>query len=141
MEKTMHSAANSFSREISSHFDSYFEKYELATSYVEMLLILLNEQKISQNELAKNMNLAPSTITRFANKLVKKDLVIKKKEGRTAVIALSKKGLSLAPEMSNQYDRAVMDLQEVLGEKYVHTIKPLLLHGAGLLREKSEDGE
>lgn len=132
----MHSAANSFSREISSHFDSYFKEYDLATSYIELLLILLNEDEISQNDLAEDMNLAPSTITRFINKLLKMGLVKKKKVGRTAVITLSEKGHTLAPELNRQYDKAVTDLQNILGEKYVHTIKPLLLHGAGLLKQQ-----
>lgn len=134
----MHSAANSFSREITSHFDSRFKEYNLATSYVELLLLLLNKDEISQNDLAKEMNLAPSTITRFVNKLVKKGLVQKKKEGRTAIITLSKKGDALTPELKAHYDEAISDLQKVLGDKYVHTTNELLRYGVDLLKEKSK---
>lgn len=133
----MHSAANSFSREISRHFDSYFEEYDLATSYVELLLILLDKEEQSQNDLAEEMNLAPSTITRFVNKLVKKGLAQKKKDGRTAVITLSRKGQVLAPKLKSSFDNAVKELEEILGEKYVHTTKELLLHGANRIRESS----
>lgn len=134
----MHSAANSFSREITRHFDSYFENYNLATSYVELLLILREKEESSQNDLADDMNLAPSTITRFMNKLVKKGLVQKKKDGRTAVITLSKKGQSLIPELKNRFDNAVADLESILGEKYVHTTKELLLHGTSLFQKHGE---
>lgn len=135
----MHSAANSFSREISRHFDSCFEEYDLATSYVELLLILLEKEALSQNEVAEGMNLAPSTITRFVNKLVKKDLVQKKKAGRTAIITLSKKGQTLAPKLETLYDNALQDLENMLGEKYVHTTTELLLHGTNLLKENSSE--
>lgn len=132
----MHSASNSFSREITRHFDSYFEEYDLATSYVELLLILYNQDELSQNDLAGEMKLAPSTITRFVNKLVKKGLVQKKKVGRTALITLSKKGEDQLPTLKRAFDNAVNDLIGILGDKYVHTTKELLLHGARLLKEE-----
>lgn len=131
----MHSASNSFSREVTRHFDSYFEEYDLATSYVELLLILHDQDELSQNDLADEMKLAPSTITRFVNKLVKKGLVKKKKVGRTAVITLSKKGEDQLPALKRRFDDAVNDLKDILGTKYVHTTKELLLHGVNLLKE------
>jgi DNA-binding MarR family transcriptional regulator len=132
----MHSASNSFSREITRHFDSYFEEYDLATSYVELLLILYDQDELSQNDLAEEMKLAPSTITRFVNKLVKKGLVQKNKVGRTAVITLSKKGEDQLPTLKRAFDSAVRDLKGILGDKYVHTTKELLLHGTRLLKEE-----
>lgn len=135
----MHSAANTFSREITRYFDSYFKEYDLATSYVELLLILLEKEESSQNDIADDMNLAPSTITRFVNKLVEKGLLQKKKDGRTAVIELSKKGRSLVPELKRSFNNAVADLESILGEKYVYTTKELLLHGTNLLQEHSEE--
>lgn len=132
----MHSASNSFSREITRHFDSYFEEYDLATSYVELLLIIYDQDELSQNDLAEEMKLAPSTITRFVNKLVKKGLVQKNKVGRTAVITLSKKGEDQLPPLKRAFENAVRDLKGILSDKYVHTTKELLLHGARLLKEE-----
>ncbi|MCG2590285.1 MarR family winged helix-turn-helix transcriptional regulator [Rhodohalobacter sulfatireducens] len=132
----MHSAANLFSREITRHFDSYFEEYDLATSYVELLLILYDQDELSQNDLAEEMKLAPSTITRFVNKLVKKGLIQKKKVGRTAVITLSKKGEDELPTLKRAFDNAVSDLEAILGNKFVHTTKGLLIHGTALLKQK-----
>lgn len=134
----MHSAANTFSREITRHFDSYFEEYDLATSYVELILILQGKDELSQNDLADEMKLAPSTITRFVSKLVKKGIVQKKKVGRTAVITLSKKGRELIPALKRNFDNAVKDLEAILGDKYVHTTKELLLHGVTLLKQSGD---
>jgi len=131
----MHSASNLFSREITRHFDSYFEEYELATSYVELLLILYEKDELPQNDLAVELNLAPSTITRFVKKLQKDDWVEKKKVGRSALISLSDKGRALSPTLKERFETAQEDLRRVLGDKYVHTTKELLLHGLSLLRE------
>jgi len=131
----MHSASNLFSREITRHFDSYFEEYELATSYVELLLILHEQDELPQNDLAVELNLAPSTITRFVKKLQKDDWVEKKKVGRSALISLSDKGRALSPTLKERFETAQEDLRRVLGDKYVHTTKELLLHGLSLLRE------
>ena len=135
----MHSAANLFSREISRHFDSYFTEFNLATSYAELLLILFEHEELSQNDLAEEMKLAPSTITRFVNKLVKKGLVEKNKVGRTAVITLSQEGQAVSPALKNSFENAVKDLENILGEKYVHTTKELLLHGSILLKENGDE--
>ena len=132
----MHSAANLFSRDITRHFDSYFEELNLSTSYVELLLILFEREEVSQNDLAEEMKLAPSTITRFVNKLVKKGLVEKKKVGRTAVITLSPEGEELTPTLKQSFENAVNDLKSILGNKFVYTTKELLLHGSNLLKEK-----
>lgn len=137
----MHLASNTFSREITRHFDSYFEEYGLTTSYVELLLILQDQDELSQNDLADKMKLAPSTITRFVNKLVKKGLIEKKKVGRTAIITLSRKGQVLSLALKRSFDSAVNDLERIMGKKYVHTTKELLLHGANLLKESGDREE
>jgi len=131
----MHSATNSFSREISQFFDAYFESYELATSYIELLLLLHEHEKLSQKEIAEQMNLAPSTITRFIKKLEKKGLTSKEKDGRSALIVLSENGKKTATEMGKAYSRAKADLEKILGEKFVSTTEQLLEHGAALLKE------
>ncbi|TVR15127.1 MAG: MarR family transcriptional regulator [Balneolaceae bacterium] len=133
--KAMHAITNSFSREISRHFDSYFEEYNLATSYIELILLVWKEGEISQKELAKRMNLAPSTITRFVQKLVKSGFVEKNKDGRIVSIKLTNNAKATAQKMHSSYKKAVQDLKEKLGEKFVSTTEQLLEHGTSLLVE------
>ena len=126
----MHLAINSFSREISQFFDAYFEPYNLATSYIELLLLVEKHEKITQKKIAEEMNLAPSTITRFIKKLEKQGLTDKEKDGRTALIVLSEDGKKLVSELSERYEKAISDLKNKLGEKFVDTTEQLLKHGA-----------
>ena len=133
--KIMHAITNSFSREISQHFDSYFEEYNLATSYIELILLVQQEGVLTQKELAEKMNLAPSTITRFVQKLVKTGYVEKSKDGRVATIKLTANAESAAKKMRRSYEKAVHDLKEKLGEKFVDTTEQLLQHGTALLTQ------
>lgn len=134
----MHAITNSFSREISQHFDSYFEEYNLATSYIELILLVQEEGKVTQKELADRMNLAPSTITRFVQKLEKTGFVEKSKDGRIATIKLTISAESVAENMRQSYEQAVQDLKEKLGEKFVDTTDQLLQHGTELLIQVKE---
>lgn len=134
----MHFTVNSFNREISRLFDGYFEKDSLATSYIELLLLLQKEPELSQNVIAENMNLAASTITRFIRKLEKQNLVEKQKKGRSIEVQLTKKGREKCNDFQKKYDAATRELEEILGEKYVSTMEQLLEHGVEQLRKKDK---
>lgn len=132
----MHAITNSISREITGFYDAYFKEDKLATSYIELLLLIEDYEKISQKVIAKKMNLAPSTITRFINKLVKQGLISRRMDGRISYIALSDEGLKQVPGLRAKYEQAESDLKEILGSKYVDTTKQLLAHGASLLQSR-----
>ncbi len=130
----MHAITNSISREITRFYDEYFKEDKLATSYIELLLLIEDYEKISQKVIANKMNLAPSTITRFINKLVKRGLISRMMDGRISYIALSDEGVKRVPDLRVKYEQAESDLKELLGSKYVDTTKQLLAHGAALLQ-------
>ncbi len=132
----MHAITNSISREITGFYDAYFKEDKLATSYIELLLMIEDYEKISQKVIATKMNLAPSTITRFLNKLIKKKLVSKKMDGRISYVVLSELGKKVVPKLREKYEQADEDLKEILGSRYVDTTKQLLIHGAALLKDR-----
>lgn len=129
----MHAEANRFSREISSFFDAYFKDEKLATSYIELILFVEESGDTTQKEIAEKMSLAPSTITRFINKLEKSGLVLKKMDGRSAQVMLTKKGVKAAPGLREKYKQAEADLKELLGDKFVNTTRQLLDHGSEIM--------
>lgn len=125
----MHAILNSFSRDVTRLFDGYFKEYKLATPFVELLIHIHKNEKLSQKELAERMNLAPSTITRFINKLQIRGFIEKKMNGRMAYITLSEKGNERIPHLIESYRKAEETLRKKLGEKFVHTTEQLLKHG------------
>jgi DNA-binding MarR family transcriptional regulator len=134
----MHFTVNSFAREIGKIFDDYIKPLGVATSYAELLMLLSENDGLQQQEIADEMNLAPSTITRFIAKLEKEQLVKKrKKTGRSDVI-LTEKGAIKTAQIKNKYADAVKELEERLGEKFVATTEQLLRHGADQLMQRDE---
>ncbi len=133
----MHNEANRFSREISSFFDAYFEEEKLATSYIEILLMINEAGSANQKWIAEKMDLAPSTITRFIHRLEKLGIVKKEVDGRMAKISLTKKGLKMAPALGAKYEKAESDLKELLGEKFVDTTRQLLDHGSEIIQKRA----
>ncbi|TVQ03303.1 MAG: MarR family transcriptional regulator [Balneolaceae bacterium] len=132
----MHAILNSFNRDVSKLFDNFFREYNLATPFVELLVHIHEDEKLSQKELSERMNLAPSTITRFIHKLQKRGLVEKKMNGRMAYITLTEKGKNLVPDLISTYQKAEETLHKKLGEKFVHTTGQLLMHGSEQLKIK-----
>lgn len=137
----MHAEANRFSRELSRYFDSCFEGEKLAAPYAELMLTLKESGEVGQTELAERHHLAPSTITRFLAKLEKRGWVEKKASGRMVQAGLTAEGLRKAEELEKIYQKALAGLQEILGRKYVETLKPLLHHGSQLMADAAAGKE
>jgi len=136
----IHKTTNVFSRELSAYFDERCSEFGLATSYIElMLLVRAFDGDATQKVLAEKMNLAPSTITRFMSKLIKNGLVKKTREGREVVITLSAKGKKEAEKMDRVYKKAESDLRQKLGGQFVETTEKLLEHGLTELIKERKD--
>lgn len=136
----MHATINSFSREISSFFDNHFKDEDLATSYIELLILLLDYDALPQQQIAEKMNLAPSTITRFVKKLEKRGYILKKKEEGMVKVLLSDDGVKAAKRFRKSYRSAVKSLKSVLGNKFVETTEQLLGHGVTLMKDAEQQG-
>lgn len=137
--ESFHSKTNTFSRNLTSFFDERLEQFGLATSYVELMILLKRSDDFSQKELAQNLSLAPSTITRFIDKLEKQGYVKKERKGREAYAGLTKNGRIVSEEMESVYQSAVDDLKEIVGEKFVITVGKLLDFGNGVLKEDASE--
>lgn len=132
---TFHHTLNSFAREISSYFDEIFKSTGLSTSYIELLMFLHDMDGSSQKELAEILHLAPSTITRFIEKLEKKKLVKKSRSGREIEIELSPQGEAVVNDAIQKYHTAETELKDKLGLQYVETTSKLLDHGLELMKK------
>lgn len=131
---TFHSTVNSFSRTLTAYFDDQLSEFGLATSYAELMILMKENEQMSQKEIADFLSLAPSTVTRFVEKLQKKGFVSKTRDGRQVSIQLTKKGVDVADEMETAYEEAVENLRTLVGDKYLDTIEKLLSYGNSELK-------
>jgi len=135
---TFHSRTNTFSRNLTAFFNEKLSSVGLATSYVELMILLKKKEDYSQKALAEDLSLAPSTITRFINKLEKKGYVDKARKGREAYVKLTDEGLKITSEMEKAYQAAADELNEIFGDKFMITVGKLLEFGNGVLEELEE---
>lgn len=138
---TFHSSVNSFSRTLTSFFDERLSRFNLATSYIELMILMKENESVTQKEIADKLSLAPSTITRFVDKLKKEGYLTKKRDGRNMTIELTDKGRSVSSEMDNAYQAVVEEVRGLMGDKYLETVGKLLEYGSTELDNLgAEDG-
>jgi DNA-binding MarR family transcriptional regulator len=125
-----HSSVNSFSRTLSSYFDEKLSRFNLATSYIELMILMKENDSVTQKEIADHLSLAPSTITRFVDKLKKEGYLTKKRDGRNVTIQLTETGVQTSSEMEAEYRSAVGEIRELMGDKYIETVGKLLDYGS-----------
>lgn len=85
---------------------------------------------VTQKEIADHLSLAPSTITRFVDKLKKEGYLTKKRDGRNVTIQLTETGVQTSSEMEAEYRSAVGEIRELMGDKYIETVGKLLDYGS-----------
>src|SRR5690554_2279013 len=77
--------------------DDEFAKCGLPPNGAFLLLAVLEEEGINQKKLGETLHLQPSTVTRLIEKLVNKDVIYNRVEGRSSLIYSTDKGKALEP--------------------------------------------
>ncbi len=115
-EHCLYFAANTLARKISKLADEAFVPVGIPASYAYLLIYIQGNPSALQSELADGMHLKPSTITRFVDKLVKADLIVRKKEGRVVTVSLTNKGEEVIPKITSALKNLHDRYCELLGE-------------------------
>ncbi len=88
-------------------------------SYAFILTLVDREPGIMPTGLADALNLAPSTITRFLDKLEHQGLLERRAEGRTARVYLTERGVALRPTIESAWTSLYSRYVAALGEEAV----------------------
>ena len=84
--------ASRFARNMTKLAEKTFNFGDLAPSYLYMIMIVKFHPEITQKELCHKLSIAPSTSTRFIDKLEKQKLVNRKVNGKQTYISLTYEG-------------------------------------------------
>ncbi|MDX1809949.1 MAG: MarR family transcriptional regulator [Sulfurospirillaceae bacterium] len=109
---------NTLSRVITKMTEEVFMPTGLAPSYAFLLMIVNESDGITQNELADKLNISPSTVSRFLDKLIVKKLVEKKIDGKATVVLKTKKSLELQPIIKASWKNLYQRYSEILGDDF-----------------------
>lgn len=127
--------AGTMSRLITKMTEEVFMPTGLAPSYAFMQMLVNETPGITQNEIAARLHLAPSTVTRFLEKLLAKELVFKTAEGKQSLIRPTEKGLALEPELKAAWQALYKRYCDILGETFAVELTASMAKANRLLGE------
>lgn len=117
-EHCLYFTVNSLARAINEMTDRAFSKTGISASYGHLMLIVIDQPNLSLGELSKKMNLKPSTMTRFIDKLENLDYVKRELTGRTVKVSATQNGEKLRPQIINALKTLYENYCEVLGKDF-----------------------
>ena len=110
--------ANALSRHMGRMADVAFKETGLSPSHAFMMMLVVEKPGIAQKELAESLSLAPSTLTRFADKLVHQGYVEREHKGKSVRISPTAEGKAILPSIEKAWKRLYKDYSAILGEQH-----------------------
>jgi len=80
-EKCIYFNSNALVRQINRIWDEAFKPLGLSPAHAYVLRVVLERPGIGMKEIAEELELAPSTVTRFVDSLINKSLLKRKSDG------------------------------------------------------------
>ena len=125
--------ANRFARNMTKMAESTFNIGELAPSYLYMIMTVKFHPGITQKELCHKLSIAPSTSTRFIDKLEKQKLVVRKSSGKETFISLTEDGEKVYAQFRVSLKELFDDYSAVLGKKFSMDLSRMLHEASNTL--------
>lgn len=127
--------ASRFARNMTKMAEKNFNFGDLAPSYLYMIMVVKFHPDITQKELCHKLSIAPSTSTRFIDKLEKQKLVNRRVNGKQTSISLTDEGEKVYTQFRLSLKELFHDYSEILGREFSLDLSRML-HEASLKLEK-----
>ena len=109
--------ANALARKVEKIAIESWKKVDLSPSHAYLLMLALEEPGIQAGQLAEQLQLSPSTISRLLEKLEEKKLVIRAAEGKLTNVYPTQKAKDMRPLLKECIDDATEKLSRILGKE------------------------
>ena len=127
-------AANSLARDISRMGEEEFTSIGMTPSYAFLITLAIDSPGISQKEISAEMNMAPSTVSRFIDGLVRRGLLRKDIQGRTTYIHPTEKGMHLQDSIQAVWKNLYERYSKILGQENGDELTRLCLEASRKLQ-------
>ncbi|MGD8701018.1 MAG: MarR family transcriptional regulator [Desulfosarcina sp.] len=97
--------------------DEEFRSTGLSPSHAFLMMLVNDRPGIGQKELCEQLQLAPSTVTRFIDSLVHRGYAIRRSEGKTSKVHATAAGEQLREPIADAWKRLHQRYAKVLGLK------------------------
>lgn len=133
-DRCLYFNVNALARVVNKKWAEGFEPFDLSPAHGYMLRAVLATPGVNQKELATNLKLEKSTITRFVDALQKKELVIRKKsggvDGREQNVYPTAKAKKINTELEDLGDDLYKSMVSSIGKKQLATLVTQLRESA-----------
>ncbi|RAR45643.1 MarR family winged helix-turn-helix transcriptional regulator [Paenibacillus sp. MDMC362] len=126
--------SNRFARSMTKMAEDAFAKAGLSPSYFYVLVVIHQYPGITQKELSDKLSIAPSTSTRFIDKLEEKQLVQRKSEWKETHVFLTDEGKSLYQELNQYFEQLNGQYVSLLGKEHSEQLTKLLHESSEILK-------
>jgi DNA-binding MarR family transcriptional regulator len=114
-QNCLYFTTSTLTRAITKMAEEEFRPTGLSPTYAFLLMVLNDKPGISQKELGEILHMAPSTITRFIEKLEHSGYVSSKTAGKLSLIDITPKGTELMVSINEAWDKLHKRYDEILG--------------------------
>ena len=126
LHKCLYFTVNSLSRVISKMAEEEFRVTGVSPSYAFLLMLVYEKPGITQTELADELNLAPSTVTRFIDKLAHNGYLERRTAGKSSKIHPTDKGSQLQETIYATWHRLFERYRAILGDDHSRELTQLI---------------
>ncbi|PGM50891.1 MarR family transcriptional regulator [Bacillus sp. AFS053548] len=108
--------ANHLARLMNKMAEEEFASLGISPTYAFLLMAVFEKQNITQTELSNILHIAPSTTTRFVEKLEVKKLVERTNQGKLTLVNLTDKGIEIQKDIKVCWKNLYKRYAEILGD-------------------------
>lgn len=127
--------ANSLARAITRMTEEEFRITGISPSHAFLLMLVNATPGISQKELARQLHLTPSTVTRFIDHLAHRGYLERRAEGKISEIYPTEKGSQLQETIGLAWRRVYERYSDLLGEAQGQQLTQLTDQASQLLSQ------
>jgi DNA-binding MarR family transcriptional regulator len=138
LDNCMYFTAARLHRALEGMASSCFSTLGLAPNQAFLLMTVQDRPGIAAGELARRLHLAPSTLTRFLDKLEARGLVKRTKEGRSASVETTAKGARIRPMLEAGWAELYRRYVAVLGEKAAASLTVAMVKAGSALEASDQ---
>lgn len=131
--------ANAFARHLVKLAEAEFKPLKLSPAHASLLLLVYESPGISPKDLSRLLQLNPSTITRFIDALVKRDMVKRDSRGKQAYIHPTIKSLGMKPRVAQAYKNLFVRYSDILGPEAAVFLSDRISNANDLIRTALAD--
>lgn len=123
-------------RLLAAYADEAWAPTGLSPSHGYTLFLILHNPGCNMVWLSEQMHLAPSTISRFVDKLEQKGLVKRQQVGRNISLSGTKKGSEMEPLLQKASENIYLKMIDAFGEEEYFSSRDKIVHLTQLIRKK-----